>query len=334
MSLFAIPAALGDAESIQTPLALGGGLLALGTILIALGARRRSPSFLRDLVLVIGFALPLVGGAILWIRFLPPGNPWHESVRLALVLATSVLSIAAASRILITSIRWWGTRSEPVRASQRTLERIARFLVLVLGLLVILEILKVPITTLLTTLGVGSLAVALALQDTLANFFAGLYLAADRPLREGDYIKLGSGEEGVVLGIGWRSTRLRTPDETIVIVPNAKLAQTSVTNFDLGERKLAVSVRIPVAYGQNPHRVREILEAVAGTSVGKVQGLLESPAPTAVFEPGFGDLALEFTISAHAQSIEAVTRVRSELRLRAAEGLRAEGIELVRSGHP
>ncbi len=323
-----------EGVEVPPPLTLGLGLLGLGVVLVAFGWRRRARSFLRDLLLIVGLALPLLGGAILWNSLLPAGTRGHDSVRLVLILVTSALSIFAVSRIVVTSIRWWGSRSEPVRSSQRTLERVARVLVLVLGLLVVLDVLKVPISPLLTTLGIGSLAVALALQDTLANFFAGLYIAADRPLREGDYIKLGSGEEGVVLGVGWRSTRLRTPEETIVIVPNAKLAQTSITNFDLLDRKLVVSVRIPVAYGQDPERVRRILGTVAGSAAGKVAGLVAHPAPSVDFEPGFGDLGLEFTISAHVESVEHVSAVKTELRLRAAQGLRAEGIELLRSGHP
>ena len=96
-----------------------------------------------------------------------------------------------------------------------------------------LESLGVPVAPLLTTLGIGSLAVALALQDTLANFFAGLHLLADRPVRPGDYIKLHEGEEGFVETIGWRSSRLRTTKNNIVVVPNQKLSQAILTNFHL-----------------------------------------------------------------------------------------------------
>src|SRR5436189_26412 len=95
-----------------------------------------------------------------------------------------------------------------------------RIAVLVLATIMALESLGVPVAPLLTTLGVGSLAVALALQETLANFFAGLYLLADRPVRPGDYIKIHDGEEGFVQAIGWRSSRLRTTKNNIVIVPN------------------------------------------------------------------------------------------------------------------
>src|SRR4029077_9665157 len=100
-----------------------------------------------------------------------------------------------------------------------------------IALVTALQTLGVPVAPLITTLGVGSLAVALALQDTLANFFAGLYLLADRPVGMGDYIKLHDGEEGYVDTIGWRSSRLRTLKGSVVVVPNMKLSQAILTNF-------------------------------------------------------------------------------------------------------
>ncbi|HLY11442.1 MAG TPA: mechanosensitive ion channel domain-containing protein, partial [Planctomycetota bacterium] len=137
-----------------------------------------------------------------------------------------------------------------------------------------------------------------------------------------------------VLGVGWRSTRLRNSADNVVIVPNAKLAQASITNFDLGDRKIAISVRIPVAYGQDPRRVTEILQAVAQGAVGQIAGLADTPAPSAAFDPGFGDLALEFTMACHILSRDHETFVKSELRQRAAQRLSAEGFELLRQGLP
>src|SRR5438093_973928 len=81
----------------------------------------------------------------------------------------------------------------------------------------------------------GSLAVALALQDTLGQFFAAIYVAVDQPVRLGDYIRLGGGEEGFVERIGWRSTRLRMLQNSLIVIPNSKLATSTITNFYLPE---------------------------------------------------------------------------------------------------
>ena len=139
-------------------------------------------------------------------------------------------------RAIPASARRWASRAAIVRIA-----------VTVLAAIMALESLGVPVAPLLTTLGIGSLAVALALQDTLANFFAGLHLLADRPVRPGDYIKLHDGAEGFVETIGWRSSRLRTTANNIVVVPNQKLSQAILTNFHLPISNVTMTVALTVA---------------------------------------------------------------------------------------
>ena len=100
-------------------------------------------------------------------------------------------------------------------------QNIAWGLVVGLGLLVVLSGLGISITPMLTALGVGGLAVALALQEPLSNFFAGVFLALAGQIRVGDYVRLDSGQEGFVADFGWRSTRLRMLANNLVVVPNA-----------------------------------------------------------------------------------------------------------------
>ena len=106
-------------------------------------------------------------------------------------------------------------------------------LVVALGALVVLNGLGVSITPMLTAMGVGGLAVALALQEPLANLFAGIVIALARQVRVGDYVKLDNGVEGYVTDFSWWSTRIRMLSNNMVLVPNAKLAQSVVTNFHL-----------------------------------------------------------------------------------------------------
>jgi small-conductance mechanosensitive channel len=294
--------------------------------------RNRRPSFLRDFLLILGLSLPIPAAALAIANFLPADSPWRTRAQHVLVLAVAVLGTYAAGRLAVTAVRWGAEHSEVVRASRTTFERFAQFTVLVVGGLVFLDALRVPITPLLTTLGVGTLAVALALQDTLANFFSGLYLAADRPIREGDYVRLDSGEEGYILSVGWRSTRLRTIAGNVAVIPNAKLARASITNFDMPARAVLSTVRVPVAYGQDTRRVARVLAEVAAGAVGQVPGLLATPPPTVLFSPGFGDLALEFSVHCHVAGVEARAKVEEEIRHRIAERFRAEDIPLLRAG--
>src|SRR5687767_3415157 len=141
------------------------------------------------------------------------------------VVAAASLTFLA-SEVLVKLVRTHGPAIDPSLPTTTLTENLVRIIVVILGLLIVLTGLGLEITPILTALGVGGLAVALALQDTLANLFAGLYLLADKPIRVGDYVKISTeNAEGYVIDVGWRSTRLRMLQNNIVIVPNSKVAQ-------------------------------------------------------------------------------------------------------------
>src|SRR6266511_861336 len=128
----------------------------------------------------------------------------------------------------------------------------SRILVLIVGLLVLLSTLGIQITPILTALGVGGLAVALALQDSLANLFAGLHLLADKPIRVGDYVKLSEGIEGFVTDVGWRSTRLQTLLSSVVVVPNQPVSRSTITNYALPDERVGLPMKVLVPYDADP----------------------------------------------------------------------------------
>jgi small-conductance mechanosensitive channel len=117
--------------------------------------------------------------------------------------------------------------------------------------LIILNSLGIAITPLLTALGVGGLAIALASKDTLANLFSGIQIVASRQLRPGDYIKIESRFEGVVEDVNWRNTTIRELANNLIVIPNEKLAQSIFTNYHLPQAELTVSVPVAVAYGSD-----------------------------------------------------------------------------------
>jgi len=125
-------------------------------------------------------------------------------------------------------------------------QNVAQLAVIIVGFLIFLNSLGISITPLLTALGVGGLAVALGLQDTLANFFAGIYVSLAGYVRLGDYVKLNSGEEGYVSDISWRSTTLKALSNNLIIIPNSKLAQAIVTNYHLPEKRFSLSIPVSV----------------------------------------------------------------------------------------
>ena len=204
-----------------------------------------------------------------------------------------------------------------------------RLTVLVIGGLVLLSSLGIAITPILTALGVGGLAIALALQDTLANLFAGLHLLADRPIRVGDYVRLSvENVEGHVLDVGWRSTRIRMMQNNVVVVPNKRVAESVITNFDLDETRTGISIRVAVGYDADPDQVERALVEEARAAVGQVPGLLGDPPPVARLIPGFGEYSLEFTLTCQTRRIVDQFLVQHELRKRILKRLRAEGIAI------
>lgn len=241
-----------------------------------------------------------------------------------LIILSVTLAIAnIVSRLVQGAIE----KSSPGVAVTGLSKAVIKVVILTLGLLIVLNGLGVSITPMLTALGVGGLAVALALQDSLSNLFAGMHLLMERPIRVGDYIKIGSGEEGFVSDIGWRTTRLRQPSNNVVIVPNNKLATSIITNYHLPETNLAFAIQVGVSYSSDPEHVEKVLLDELERAVGEVSGLLPEPAPAVRLMPGFGPSSLDFTLICQVTDYTDQALVQHELRKRIFKRFRQEGIE-------
>lgn len=204
----------------------------------------------------------------------------------------------------------------------------ARATIIVVGVLVLLSVLGIHITPILTALGVGGVAVALALQDSLANLFAGMHLLADQPIRVGDYVKIADSIEGYVVDIGWRSTRVRMLQNTLVVVPNKRVAESVIVNYDMPEPRMSLVISVKVGYGSDPDTVERVLTEEASTAAKEVPGLLAEPAPFVRLIPGFGDSSLDFSLVCQVASFVDQYVVQHEVRKRILRRLRAEGIEI------
>lgn len=201
-------------------------------------------------------------------------------------------------------------------------------MIIIIGFLIVLNVMGVSITPLITALGVGGLAVALALQDTLANLFAGIHVLMERSVRVGDFIKLESGQEGYVDDITWRTTRIRMLPNNMVVIPNSKLAQSIVTNYYLPEKRMSLLIPVGVSYSSDPERVEEILLEEAKKAIGEIPGLLGSPEPAVRFIPGFGDSSLDFTLICQVQEFVDQYYAQHELRKRIFRRFGEEGIDI------
>ena len=256
--------------------------------------------------------------------------PAHLAGRLevllqALVIATTTITAAG---LLAVGVARAASQHGLTVAMTGLARSVIRVTVIVVGSLMALGHLGVAVTPLLTALGVGGLAAALALQDTLSNLFSGFHLLVDKPIRVGDLIRLENGVEGTVTDIGWRSTRVLTFSSNEVIVPNAKLAQSILTNYSVPTPETSVGIRVGVTYRSDPERVRCILEEEALGAVGKIPGLLADPRPSAALIPGFEDASLTFTLDCHIACFTDQWAVQDGLRRRILLRFREEGVEM------
>lgn len=225
-------------------------------------------------------------------------------------------------------VRHYGNQAPGALPVTGLTQTLAQLTVVVLGILLILSALDFKITPILTALGVGGLAVALALQDTLSNLFSGFYVAVARQVRLGDYIKLNSGEEGYVTDIGWRTTMVRSLANNLILIPNAKLAQAIVTNFHLPDKRLSVSLPVSVSYDADPDHVEAILKDLLHTAVRDIPEILADPAPSVSFDPGFGEFSLGFTIGFQVEEFSRQFAAKAALRKLVLRRFRQEGIAI------
>jgi small-conductance mechanosensitive channel len=312
---------------------VGVTLLALALRAVALTMLDRWLSRERPSLIVAAVRLPsilwcLVLGFYVGIGVADFPLPLIDKLNLTLLIAvlfSVTITVANLVSSVIVRASHQGSLHGQVSGLAQTSARISIFAV---GLLVILSALGIQITPLLTALGVGGLAVALALQDTLSNLFAGIHLLADRPIRVGDYVKLSEGVEGFVTDVGWRSTRIRTLLSNIVVLPNQTVAKSTITNYDMPDSRVGHPMKIVVPFGADPVLVRRILFEEANAAVATAPGLVGDPAPAVWLMPGFGEYGMEFTVIVWMATFVDQYEGQTQIRTRILKRLRAEGIEI------
>lgn len=164
-----------------------------------------------------------------------------------------------------------------------------------IGILILLESFGVSISPLITALGVGGLATALALQDTLANLFSGINTLVSKQIKMGDFVKLSTGEEGHVVDMNWRNTTIKTPTENMVVVPNQKIASSVITNYAQPFAECSISIPIGVSYENDLERVEKVTVSVAKEVLQETEGGVKG------FEPfvrycNFGEYSINFNV--------------------------------------
>ncbi len=278
----------------------------------------------------------LHGMPILWLTLLgayaatqslPLSPSWRSFAKTAL-LVIAILSVTIfAAKVAAGLVGLYAHRIEGTLPATSLFTNLTKLLVFLIGALIILQTLNISITPILTALGVGGLAVALALQDTLSNLFSGLQVIASKQVKPGDYVKLESGEEGYVTDITWRNTAIRALPNNMIIVPNSKLASTLVTNYYQPEKEMSVLVQVGVSYQSDLKQVEQVTIDVAKEVMREVKGGVPEFEPFIRYHT-FADFSINFTVILRAREFTDQFLVKHEFIKRLHEYYQREGIEI------
>ncbi|MBI4173157.1 MAG: mechanosensitive ion channel family protein [Candidatus Aenigmarchaeota archaeon] len=224
---------------------------------------------------------------------LAPYAVWLDEVFFTAAVLLVALMVSRIAEVLVS--HWLKVRRRYEKMPRLISKVIAVFIYLI-AFITILGYFNVEITPLIAALGLGGLALGLALQSTLTNFFAGLHILSDKPVSVGNFIEVENGTiSGFVEDIGWRSTRIRTLHNTIVIVPNARLAESVITNYSLPDSTNLLRIECGVAYDSNLDRVEKAALDVARKAQKGMAGLVKGAEPAVRFHT-FGDSNINFRI--------------------------------------
>ncbi len=271
-------------------------------------------------------SLLIFGSGVYILQLLLPLDRKFEQAALIVFQGSVVISAILFLDQLIKELgRLYATRSELSFVSQGILHGLVRGSIVGLGLLIFLDMIGISITPVLASLGIGSLAVGLALQDTLSNFFAGIYITLDKPVRVGDFVKLESGEEGYVFEIGWRATRIQMLPDNVLIVPNQKLISSIVTNYYLPTQEGAVVVPIGVHYDSDLKKVEQVTLEVARHIMKTVKGGVPEFEPVVRFHT-FGESSINLNVVLRAKEFRDQNLIKHEFVKTLHERYKKEGI--------
>lgn len=277
---------------------------------------------------------PLKGHIFLWfillslsvsLRFFPLDETQLSFINKVLsgvvILSVTLVVTRSVTGYLKTNKK----KVEGVLPSPSIITYIVRIVIFSIGFLILLETLDVTIAPILTALGVGGLAVALALQETLSNLFAGFHIIASKQLTSGDYVQLESGQEGYIQDVTWRNTIIRTFQNNMIVVPNSKIASVILTNYNQPVQEMKIRVQVGVSYDSDLEFVEKVSLETANEVMKEVIGGV--PDSESLFRyTSFDDSAITFRISLFTTEYEMQYIIQHEFIKRLHKRFRKEGI--------
>ena len=215
-----------------------------------------------------------------------------QALGVMIVITVVVGLLSSAIDWYLASLATSATRVVDLRLLP-LIRRVGGVIIYAIGGLLLMDVLGINISPLIAGLGLGGLAVALAIQPTLANLFAGTYVMTEGVIATGDYIQLENGLKGYVVEVGWRSTRIRDWRNNLVVVPNSKFAETIITNFQQPTHAVNVYFECGTSYDSDLYRVEEICLEVMDTVVDSHPMAIKEYGKYFAFD-NFGDSNVNF----------------------------------------
>ncbi|MCX6270631.1 MAG: mechanosensitive ion channel family protein [Bacteroidetes bacterium] len=269
----------------------------------------------------------LLGGITIAIHSYSDFTPQHilrgdKAVSICYILLITFFASRFLSKII--NIHTYDQEKE---GTSSILVNLVRTVVFSVGIMIALQNLGISIQPLLTALGITGLAVALALQSTLSNFFSGLHIIASRRLRPGDFIRIDTETEGYISDINWRSTTIRKLSGNLIIIPNSKLADAIVTNTYMPDTQTSMSVECVISHNNDLVKVEKIVLEAGKEMVSTLDGCVKSSEPSVSFQV-MDERGIRFALFLKVNSYPDQFRVRHECIKRLHQRFREERIEL------
>jgi small-conductance mechanosensitive channel len=247
------------------------------------------------------YSIILVAGLHYSIIMLDLLNNYTNIANKIFFVIYTLLVTSAIAKIITTLISEWLKVKKNFEAVPKLISKVINLAIYLTALIIILSYFGVEISPLIAGLGIGGLAVGLALQNTLANFFSGIHIISDEPIKLGDYIEIGTEVAGTVIDIGWRSTKIKTLSGDIIIMPNNTVSESIITNLSKNDQTVSAKILCGVDYSADMEQVEKITLELANNIQKNTQGAVEDYTPSFAFTQ-FADSNINFTVYLRAKT--------------------------------
>lgn len=244
------------------------------------GKKRYSKFILKQLSIPVFFFIFIIG-LYTSLKTLSTLDKYYEIIDGGFFIIAVLVIALLISKIITVITMGWLKEKRGFKRTPGLLNKTISVLIFVIAIAIILSYFQIDVTPLIAGVGLGALAIGLALQSTLSNFFAGVHLISDRPINVGDFIELDEKNSGIIEDIGWRSTRIRMLTDNLLVIPNGKLADSNIINYSMPKEDFSIWVPCGVAYESDLKKVEKVTLEVAK----KIQKTI--PGAVKDFEPAF-----------------------------------------------